>query len=204
MSLINCPTLCYTLATGLQDLKAVASQGGKPMEGTLALIEKLIEEHKVIIGKVQVLEGLADDASALAGLEESEEAFMPGRFDQKEGLQKMKVLLESVDEGLRAHFGREETALLSAFETHGDRKLVSDLESLLLEHEDLRNRFAHSKNHIAELTTGELARHRWEASAHDMRAHISYTRKLLQAHAAIERELLLKLREQLRQERKEK
>ena len=174
------------------------------MEDALALIEKIIEEHKVIIDKVQVLEGLANDASAMAGIEDSREAFMPGRFDQKEGLQKLKELLEAVDEGLQAHFNREETALLSAFETHGDRKLVSDLKSLLLEHEDLKNRFAHSKNHIAELTTGELARHRWEASAHDMRAHISHTRKLLQAHAAIERELFLEIRKQLRRERNKK
>ena len=172
------------------------------MEEVLALIEKIIDEHKGIMGKVQSLEQVANDASALVGLEETKEAFMPGRFDQREGLQKLQELLETLDKGLQAHFNREETGLLSAFEKHGDRKLVSALRSLLLEHEDLRNRFAHSKNHVAELTSGELARHRWEASAHDMRAHISHTRKLLEAHAAIEQKLLLELREQLRREHK--
>ncbi|OGO19953.1 MAG: hypothetical protein A2144_12650 [Chloroflexi bacterium RBG_16_50_9] len=167
------------------------------MDEIVALIEKIIEEHRVIISDFQSLEAVANDASAIIGLEKAKDSFMPGRFDQKEGLSEFQESLEKVDKGVRAHFNREETALLAAFEKHGDRSLVTALKSLLLEHEDLRNRLDHSREHIAELASGGLARQQWEASAHDMRAHLSHTRKLFGTHAAIEMELLVDMRKHL-------
>jgi len=160
------------------------------MENVIALIDRIIEEHKTIMQRVQTLEQVANDAQAMLGLEKAKEAFMPGRLEEKQSLQKLQELLETIDQGLQAHFNREETALLTAFEKHGDKKLVSALRSLLLEHEDLRNRFSHSREHMAELISGEPSRHMWGASTHDMRAHISHTRKLLEAHARTELELL--------------
>jgi len=174
------------------------------MEEALALIEKIIEEHKVIMQKAQTLERVANDAGAMIGFEKARDAFMPGRFEQKQGLQELQESLETIDKGLREHFKREETGLLTAFERHGNKELASALHSLLLEHENLKNRLAHSRKHVAELVGGGLSRHLWEASAHDMRAYISHTRKLLEAHALIEEELLHKLRDQLREESKER
>lgn len=167
------------------------------MEEIIALIDKIIEEHKTIIQGVQALEQAANDAEAMAGLEKAKEAFMPGRFQQKQGLQKLQELLEQTNQGLQAHFNREETALLTAFEKHGDRELASALRSLLLEHKDLRNHLAHSREHVAELAGGELSQQLWEAKAYDMRAYISHTRELLEVHARIEQELLQKLRSEL-------
>jgi len=171
------------------------------MEETVALIDKLFEEHKAIKEGVQSLEQIASDASAMVELEAAKDTFMPGRLDQQQGLQKLQESLKAIEKGLDAHFNREETALLTAFEKHGDREMVSSFSSLLLEHEDLRNRFVHSKNHVAELVDGGLARHKWEASAHDMRAHLSHTRKLLEAHAGIEYELFKALRNKLREKK---
>ena len=168
----------------------------------LSLIKKIIVEHKATAERGQTLEQVANDVEALSGLEKAKEAFVPGRFDQKQGLQKLQELLESIDRGLQAHFNREETALLTAFEQYGDRKLVSALHSLLLEHEELKHRFVYSRNHVTELISGELSRHVWEASAHDIRAYISHTLKLLGAHAGREEKLLLTLQEQLRREGK--
>jgi hypothetical protein len=102
-----------------------------------------------------------------------------------------------VDQGLQAHFVREETAVLAAFEEQGEDELASAFQSLLLEHEDLRNRFAYTKNHIAQLASGELSRDIWEATAFDMRSHIRHTRKLLETHAGVEHKLLLSLRQRL-------
>jgi len=167
------------------------------MEEALALIEEIIEEHKSIMQGAQTLEQVASDAEAMVGLEKAKETFMPGRFEQEQGLKKLQASLEAIDQGLRAHFNREETGLLVVFEKHGNKELASALRSLLLEHEDLRNRLAHSKKHVAELVSGGLSRHLWEASAHDMRAHISHTRKLLEAHAEIEQELFHRLRTEL-------
>jgi iron-sulfur cluster repair protein YtfE (RIC family) len=167
------------------------------MEEITALIDKIIDEHKVMIKEAQSIEQVANDASVLVALEEAKDNFVPGRFDQKQSLQKLQESLEKIDKGLQEHFNREETGLLAAFEKHGDRRLVTTLNSLLLEHTDLRNRLAHSKDHVAELVSGKLARHQWEASANDMRAHLSHTWKLLEAHAAIENELLMELRQHL-------
>jgi iron-sulfur cluster repair protein YtfE (RIC family) len=147
---------------------------------------------------------VANDDGALAKLEEAKEAFVPGRLNQGQGLHELEKSLETVDRGLREHFNREETGLLAAFEKHGDRKLVTTLNSLLLEHEDLRNRLEHTKEHITELVGGGLARHRWEASANDMRAHLGHTRKLIEAHAVIENELLMALRQHLKEETTER
>lgn len=167
------------------------------MKEVSALIDKIIEEHKTIFQRVQVLEQVANDAEAVAGLEKAKEAFMPGRFEQKQELEKLQELLETVEQGLEAHFNREETGLLAAFEKHGDKKLASAFHSLLLEHEDLRHRFAQSREHVAELAGSGLSSHIWGARAHDMRAYISHTRKLLEAHAEIEQELLRTLRNEL-------
>jgi iron-sulfur cluster repair protein YtfE (RIC family) len=167
------------------------------MEETLALIEKIVGEHKSIMQGVRSLEQAASDAEAIVGLEKAKETFMPGRLEQEQGLKKLQASLEAIDQGLRAHFNREETGLMNVFEKHGNKELASALRSLLLEHEDLRNRLAHAKKHVAELVSGGLSRHLWEASAHDMRAHISHTRKLLEAHAEIEQELFHRLRTEL-------
>jgi hemerythrin-like domain-containing protein len=167
------------------------------MKDTLALIEQIIEEHKTIFKRLETLDKVANDAEALRGFERAQESFMPGRFDQQQGLQKLSELVDLVDRGLQAHFDREETALLAAFEEQGDRELASAFNSLLLEHRDLRNRLVHTRGHISQLTSGELSSHHWGATAYDMRAHISHTRKLLEAHAELEQELLASLRRKL-------
>jgi hypothetical protein len=164
----------------------------------LTLIEQVIEEHKTIF---QGLDQVINDAEALRSFEKAKEVFMPGRLDQKTGLDKLAEQVNMVDQGLRAHFDREETAVLAAFEEQGDRELASAFHSLILEHKDLRNRLTHTKNHVSKLTSGEVARSHWEATAHDMRAHISHTRKLLEAHAGVEQELLLSLHQKLLREK---
>ena len=175
---------------------------GIALEEVLALIEQIIKEHKVIMEGVQTLEQVANDAGAIAGLEIAKGAFVPGRFDEKERLQKLQEQLETIATGIQAHFDSEETRLLSAFEKYGDKRLVSALNSLLLEHEDIRNRFANSRNQVSELINGGLSRQIWEASAQDVRAHITHTRRLLGTHAGFEHELLMALQKELRQGQK--
>jgi iron-sulfur cluster repair protein YtfE (RIC family) len=169
------------------------------MNETLALIDELIAEHRALNEKAQSLEQAANDAMIISDLKEARESFVPGRFDQKENLTKLQEMLEAIEKWLDAHFNREEKALLTTVEKHGERKFVSALNSLLLEHTDLRDRLSHAREHVAELMSGRLARHQWDASAHDMRAHLSHTRKLLEVHAASEKELFLELRRHLRE-----
>ena len=172
------------------------------MEDTIALIDRLIEEHRVITRRAGNLEQLANDVEAAAGLGKAKEAFMPGRFDQTKGLQELQESLETISKGLEAHFNREETALLNTFEKYGEKKLVSALHSLINEHTDLRNRIAQTRKDVSELTGGGLTSHLWSASAHDMRVYMSHTLKLLGAHAKSESEIFTTLKKQLQQEGK--
>ena len=167
------------------------------MNETIALIDKIIEEHKTLLQNIQTMEQVANDAEAIAGLEKAKDAFIPGRLEQAQGLEKLQELQQIIDQGIQSHFNREETALLSAFEKHGDQKLAAALQSLLREHEDLRNRFAQTGNQMTELTKGGLSGQVWGASAYDMRAYITHTRKLLKKHAGSEQELLHTLRKAL-------
>lgn len=170
----------------------------------LAVIERIIEEHKQIMRDIRTTENVANDATAIRGLETGKEVFMPGRLGQRQGLEQLRGLMEMIDQGIRAHFSREEAALPTAVEQYGDEEMSSALHDLLLEHEDLRDRLTQSKKHIAELLEGGLSGHVWGASAHDMRAYITHTRKLFGAHAGFEKELLDNLRDRLSQEAKKR
>ena len=167
------------------------------MEDTIALIDQLIKEHRIIKRDVGNLEHLANDVEAVAGLEKAKEAFMPGRLDQTKSLQEFQNSLEAINKGLEAHFNREETALLTAFEKHGGKKLVSALRALLDEHADIRNRVVQTKKNVSELTSGGMASHLWSASAHDMRVYMSHTLKLIGTHARSEHGLFTALKKQL-------
>ena len=170
------------------------------MTDTVSLINQLISEHKVINERTGSIEKLANDASLLSDLKDAKESFVPGRLDQQHGLGKLESLIGDIAPWLDRHFEREETILLKAVEELGDREMVTALNSLLLEHTDLRGRIAQSKEHIAELKSGALARHRWDASANDLRAHLTHTRQLLEAHAAMENDLFRDLRRHLTDE----
>ena len=167
------------------------------MTTAVELIDQLIAEHKLIDERTENLEHTASDASLLKDLQDARETFIPGRLDQSKNLDKLRSMLDSISPWLNKHFEREETALLGMVEELGDRELITALNSLLLEHTDLRNRIFQLEDHITELKSGSLARHRWDASANDMRAHLTHTRKLLGAHAAMENDLFVELRRHL-------
>jgi hemerythrin-like domain-containing protein len=175
------------------------------MEEALALIEKIIEEHKIITQRVRTLEQVANGLEAASALDRAGEGFMPGRSDdQRRGLQNLQESLETTDKGIQAHFNREETALLAAFEKHGGEMLASSLRFLLIEHEELRGRLTRSKKDVAQLTVGGSSREVWEGRAWGVRTYISHTRRLLEAHHRSEQQLLGRLRRELRRAQKQK
>ncbi|MFC2057053.1 hemerythrin domain-containing protein [Chloroflexota bacterium] len=164
------------------------------MEEVIAIIDKIIEEHNTIFQEFQTLEQMANDAEAIIELDKAKEKFMPGRFGAKEGLKEFEILLDKIDQGIQAHFDREEGVLFTAFEKSGDRNLVSSLHSLLTEHKTLTDRLVNSKQDVEKLTSGNLSRDIWESTGYDMRAYLTHTRTLFQEHARMEQELFCKLR----------
>ncbi len=56
------------------------------MEEAVALIDRIIREHKLILKETRSSEQLANDASALLGLEEAKEILVPGRLSPEQSL----------------------------------------------------------------------------------------------------------------------
>lgn len=164
----------------------------------LEIIERIIQWHKTIRKDLHHLDRAANDAEALAVVDKAKELFMPGRLQQHEGLKELRSSLEVTAEGLGRHFDFEEKCLPDLVAGYGDEEIASNWESILLEHKDLRSRFAHARKHAVELIEANLSRHLWEASAHDMRAYITHTRKLLEAHVRIEEDLLYEIRRRVK------
>ena len=173
------------------------------MEEALALIDKIIEEHKTLTQRFQTLEQVTNDASALLKLDTAREDFIPGRLgDQKQALQNWQESLKVIEQGIEAHFAREEIGLLTAFEKQGGEMLASALHALLSEHKELRDRLTKLKEDIAELAIGGASRDVWEGMVWGVRNYLVNTRKMFEAHARSEQSLLRTLRSELERAQK--
>jgi hemerythrin-like domain-containing protein len=174
------------------------------MNDTLALIDQLVAEHRVVAEKTGSLEKAVNDASLLSRLKEARDTFVPGEAAQREALKKLEEMLAAVADWLDKHFGREETVLQPAVAKYGNTGLNSSLGSLLFEHTDLRDRLLHARKRVDELLGGSLEGSRRDAAARDLRVHISHSRKLLETHAARENHLLAEFRRHLKKAIREK
>ena len=165
------------------------------MEDALSLINKIVEDHKQIMKETQALE---HDLDAALELEKAAGGFEPASLDPaRRSLSSLQDSLDRIDSDLDAHFKREENALLRVLEDHGGRSLASALRSLLVEHQELRDRIAKSKQDVAELALEKASREVWEGKAYGTRVYINHTRKLLEAHARNEHELLETVRKDI-------
>ena len=171
------------------------------MEDVVAIIDRIIEEHKVILSRTRSLEKVANDAGALQAIDQSKDTFMPGRHDNIQALKELEELRAKTEEGLIAHFDFEETKLLQAFQKYGDEKLLEALKTLLVEHKEVRQYLKDLKAEVESLTTGQLSSHLWGAKAYDMRAHITRIHKVIETHARNEQVLFQKLRGELAEQK---
>jgi hypothetical protein len=170
------------------------------MEEAIALIEQIIEEHRQIIRGLQALERVTNDADALKVLDKAQGDFVPGRLgDHQPGLQSWRDSLEVTDQGMRAHFNREEISLLPVIENHGSETQVSSWRAWLSEHEELRNHLAVLKKELAELTAEHLSRKVWEERAWGIRVYMSQTHRLFHKHTRGEQKLLLSIKKGLQE-----
>lgn len=175
------------------------------VEEVLALIEKIIEEHKQIFKGLRTLEKVANDASAMRGLDKAQGEFVPGRLgDKKQGLQNWQELLKAIDQGIRAHFNREETALVAAVEEYGDKGLATTLQAWLFEHNELRERLAKLKEDVANLAVDTSSQIVWQGEAWGIRVYMTHTYNLFERHTEGEQGLLMTLKKRLQVKVREK
>jgi len=165
------------------------------------LIEEFILEHRQTNEATSNLQQTINDLTGWKEMEAAREDFGPGRLqNQRQKLQKLEESLGLLDRGLKAHFFREETLLLKAFESHGGQELASALNELLLEHNELRRRLDSILGAAAELLSGRLSESLWPSKAWDLRAYMSKTAESLAVHAQKEEALFDKARRELSRE----
>lgn len=168
------------------------------MEDIVSLIDELLKEHQQILQNVQDLEQTTDDLGAAVKLEEIKQTLMPGRLEQhQQDLSKLEEILAALELKIREHFNREEMVLLNAFERHGNQMLASALNTLLLEHQPLRNRLNNLKQEIAGLSSSGLSQEVWDGKVWGLRAYLAHTRKLIEEHAQSEYALLEQARKEV-------
>lgn len=162
----------------------------------LALIEKIIEEHRIILGDIRDFTQSTNDVVAMRGLGQAQESFVPGRLEnQQQSLGSWQESLLAVDRGVQAHFHREETALVTAVAEYGDSDLASGLRHWLAEHKELRERLDKMKQDVAGLVGDTSAQAAWQEKAWGIRVYTTHTGKLFDVHARGEQKMLLKLRD---------
>lgn len=161
----------------------------------LALVEQIIEEHRIILGDIQDFTQYTNDVVAIRGLGQAQEDFVPGRLeDQQQSLGSWQESLLAVDRGIQAHFQREETALVDAVAEYGDNDLASVLRHWLAEHKELRERLGKMKQDVASLVIDTSAQSVWQEKAWGIRVYMTHTGKLFDVHARGEQKMMLKLR----------
>lgn len=162
------------------------------MEDILDVIDSIIAEHRVILRRFSALESVSNDVTAIGAYKQVRDmTFSPEGVQHLPQLQKT---LEDANRKLRAHFDREDTALLSAFEQHGDRKLLAAFQTLLAEHEEIRAQLVRAEESASRLRGGSTSQADWEKKTKGMRTAIIETRERLAAHASAEKDLLMRLR----------
>lgn len=172
------------------------------MSDILAIIEKVIEEHKVILADFDTLEQVVNDAGAMLAMEKSKEAFMPGRPSPREGLRKLDETRQKVTIGLEAHFNREETALLGAFQAYGRQDFTAAFLDLLNAHKVIRAELSVLKIQVTELLAEKLSRAQWETRGYEIRTRINQLHKTMANHAAEEQVLLHKAQQDVKNHEK--
>ncbi len=161
----------------------------------LVLIEKIIEEHRIILGGIRDFSQHTNDVVAIRGLGQAQEDFVPGRLeDQKQSLGSWQESLSTLDRGIQAHFQREETALVVAVAEYGDSDLASVLRQWLAEHEELRERLSRMKQDTSSLVLDTSAQAVWQEKAWGIRVYMTHTGKLFDVHAHGEQKMMVKLR----------
>jgi hemerythrin-like domain-containing protein len=140
----------------------------------------------------------------LSGLKDAGDTIVRGEVLPDPDLKNLAQILNILASWLEAHFIREETALRQAVINYGNNRFVAALDSLLFEHDEIRDRLVSARAHIEELLGGSLDQVRREAAVRDLKAHLEHSRKLLETHAAKENHFLAEMRRHLQKTFKQK
>ena len=165
-----------------------------------AIVEQILDEHKQIHADFKNLGQVSGDIEAAATLQadKTKDYFVPRSLDdQGRGLTHWKEMLASIDNGLKAHFQKEETALTAAFEREGTPELAEALRELMAEHAEINRHVAKLLKDADDIASGGAKIEVWEGRGWGMKYNIEQLQKQIGAHAERERELLGRMKTHL-------
>jgi len=154
------------------------------MLDSLAIINRVIEEHQAIRGHIKLVGDSIPDQEALTALEKARADFIPGRLEVlTEKQEKLQQTLNFLDEGLKNHFAFEDKAL---------PPLLGELpmRGLLLEHREIKNKIDEAKSIVASTKLEGLSREELLSREAHIQQTITSICQLVEEHATREEAIL--------------
>jgi len=161
------------------------------MLDSLAIINKVIEEHQAIRGHIKLVGDSVPDQEALTALDKARADFIPGRFEVlTEKQEKLQQTLNFLDEGLKNHF---------AFEGKALPPLLGKLpmRGLVLEHREIKNKIDEAKSIVASTKLEGLSREELLSREAHIQQVITSICLLVEEHATKEEAMLDMVRKAL-------
>ena len=164
------------------------------MLDSLAIINRILEEHQTIRGHVKLVGDSVSDEEALSSLEKVRADWIPGRPEiLSEKKKKLQQTINALDEGLKNHFAYEEKTL---------PPLLGELlmRSLLLEHQAIKKEIEEAKSATASIKLEGLERDRLLSEEARMQQMVAGICQLVGEHATKEDTVLTMLQTALKGE----
>lgn len=164
------------------------------MLDSLAIINRILEEHQTIRGHIKLVGDSVSDEEALSSLEKARADWIPGRPEiLSEKQKKLRQTINALDEGLKNHFAFEEKTLPPLL-----GKLL--MRSLLLEHQAIKREIEKAKSVVANIKLEGLERDRLLSEEARMQQMVDSICQLVGDHAEKEETVLTMIRLALRGE----
>jgi len=147
------------------------------MLDSLAIINRILEEHQTIRGHIKLVGDSVSDEEALSSLEKARADWIPGRPEiLSEKKKKLQQTINALDEGLKSHFAYEEKTLPPLL-----GKLL--MRSLLLEHQAIKKEIEEAKSAVANIKQEGLERDRLLSEEARMQQMVDDICQLVGEHA---------------------
>jgi len=161
------------------------------MSDELAVINKVIEEHRAIKRHVKLAGDSVSDIEALFDLRKAHAAWSQSSLETlSEKLRQLQQAISFLDEGLRNHFSFEEKAL---------PPLLGELltRALVLQHREIRAEMDKAKKMVTDSKLEGLSQEELLSQRSQMQQRISHICQVVEEHAASEETILKMMREAL-------
>jgi hypothetical protein len=164
------------------------------MGDNLAIIRRIIEEHRAIRGHIKLIGDSTSDREAMNALARARADWIPGRQEiLSEKQKRLQQTLGFLDEGLKNHF---------AFEARYLPPLLGELlmRALLLDHGEIRKEIDGAKSMVTDTKLEDLSREDLLSKESRINRIINNLCQVVEEHATNE-EILLEMLERALEEK---